>query len=126
MAIAPLVLAVAPSTPSASADVQAPAVMDIRGGHDDSDAQRVHASGTARAARVQRGANGINFNGGAVMTAPTTAYVIWYGSWANSPAKTGIITDFLSSVGGSKYFNINTTYTDKAGAHVQNSVTLGA
>jgi hypothetical protein len=66
----------------------------------------------------------ITNHGGPVMTASTgtNAYVIWYGAWA-AGGKT-ILTDFLSSIGGSPYFGINTTYTDTAGARVANKVTL--
>jgi len=69
---------------------------------------------------VARRGNGINYNGGPVMVHPTHAYVIWYGTW--TAAKTSIITAFLGSVGGSPYFNINTTYTNAASTKVQNSV----
>ena len=68
----------------------------------------------------------ITYHSGPVMTAATgtNAYVIWYGTWA--PTGQGIITDFISNVGGSAYFGINTSYTDKAGKAVANKVTLAA
>src|SRR3954452_6647501 len=71
---------------------------------------------------TSRRGNGINYNGGPVMVHPTHAYVIWYGTW--TAAKTAIITSFLGSVGGSPYFNINTTYYNAAGTRRQNSVTF--
>jgi hypothetical protein len=126
VALAPLCIAAAPAVSDAAAGTPAISYMDVRGGHDESDARRVNAAAGGRATRVGRGANGINYNGGPVMSTTTTAYVIWYGSWASSPTKTGIISDFLSTVGGSPYFNVNTTYTDKTGARVQNAVKLGA
>jgi hypothetical protein len=51
----------------------------------------------------------IAYHGGPVMGGTPNVYVIWYGAW-DSNQKT-IITDFLSSIGGSPYFNINTTYS---------------
>jgi hypothetical protein len=56
------------------------------------------------------------------MTGATNAYVIWYGDWGTNSGST-IIPDFLRSVGGSPYYNINTTYTNGAGQKVSNAVT---
>ena len=47
-------------------------------------------------------------------------YYIWYGNWSGNSATT-ILTDFASNLGGSPYFNINTTYYNGANTH---SVTL--
>ena len=62
--------------------------------------------------------NGITYNGGPVMNQPngTNVYFIWYGNWSGDTSKE-ILTDFLQRIGGSPYFNINTTYydLDKAG-----------
>ncbi|MEY2523985.1 MAG: hypothetical protein QOJ66_2550 [Ilumatobacteraceae bacterium] len=81
-----------------------------------------HVSGEAPPNAGSKRGNGINYNGGPVMVNTTHAYVIWYGTWA--PAKTSIITSFLGSVGGSPYFNINTTYYNAVTTRVQNSVTF--
>ncbi|MFL5345744.1 MAG: hypothetical protein ACJ8AT_13200 [Hyalangium sp.] len=67
---------------------------------------------------------GIQFHGGAVMTATKTAYVIWYGNWSGNTATT-ILPSLFSGIGGSSYFNINTTYTTSAGTPVSNSVSYG-
>lgn len=112
----PLWLAAATSSSAAPAEINH-RIMPIRGGQ---------ATPAGNAGGKVRGANGINYNGGPVMTNPTTAYIIWYGDWAASPAlRQTIITDFLSNVGGSPYYNINSTYTNGAGAKVSTSVTLG-
>jgi hypothetical protein len=73
--------------------------------------------------------NGITYRGGPVMTGPTTrVYYIWYGDWSTdsankTPAK-DILTDFATYVGGSRYYNINTTYYQGTASNpVQNSVT---
>ena len=65
--------------------------------------------------------NGINYHGGPVMLDTTSVYYIWYGNWASNTATT-ILTDLAQRIGGSPYFNINTTYYDGTGAHVSNSV----
>jgi len=66
-------------------------------------------------------ANGINYHGGPVMLGTTSVYYIWYGNW-NGNSAPSILTDLANSIGGSRYFNINTTYYDGAGVHVSNSV----
>src|SRR5258708_1524643 len=71
-------------------------------------------------AKPQRG-NGINYHGGPVILGGTNVYYIWYGNW-NGNSATNILTDFAGSIGGSPYFNINTTYYDGSGAHVLNAV----
>jgi hypothetical protein len=68
--------------------------------------------------------NGISNHGGPIMTGTKTAYYIWYGNWAGNTATT-ILTDFANSIGGSPYFNINTTYTNSSGGKVDNSVVYG-
>jgi hypothetical protein len=67
--------------------------------------------------------NNINYNGGTVMHNGVNIYYIWYGNWAQDPGANAIITDFANNVGGSGYFNINTTYGDTIG-NVQNSPSM--
>ena len=75
----------------------------------------------ARAAKTG-GGNGIFYHGGPVMTNPagTNVYYIWYGNWSGNTAPT-ILEDLAGHIGGSPYFNINTTYYDSA-RHVLNGV----
>ena len=80
---------------------------------------RVNAPGQAG-----KTSNGIFYHGGPVILGTTTAYYIWYGDWSGNSAPS-ILTNLGSSIGGSAYFNINTTYYDGAGNHVANSVFLG-
>jgi hypothetical protein len=56
------------------------------------------------------------------MLGTKNVYYIWYGNWANNTALT-ILPFLASNIGGSAYFNINTTYYDANGNHVSNSVT---
>ncbi len=82
--------------------------------------------GTYDARGVQVTAGGqILYNGGPVMTntAGVKVYIIWYGNWAGNTATT-IVPEFLSHLGGSAYYNINTTYYDASNAHIKNLVTL--
>jgi hypothetical protein len=67
------------------------------------------------------GANGISYHGGPVMSNGVNVYYIWYGNWSGNSA-TSILTDLAGSIGGSPYFNINTTYYDSLNKAVQNSV----
>jgi hypothetical protein len=75
----------------------------------------------ARTARTQSG-NGINYHNGPVMLGTTNVYVVWYGNWPATSTTPAILTDLLSNIGGSPYFNINTTYYNAAKVKVTNSV----
>ena len=83
--------------------------------------------GEAGQAPPKRG-NGITYHGGPLLgvvgQAPTYVYYIWYGNWSGNSATT-ILTDLANSIGGSPYFNINSTYYNGSNAHVVNSVTYG-
>ncbi len=68
--------------------------------------------------------NGISYHGGPVILGTTNAYVIWYGNWPGTSTTPAILTDMLGSIGGSPYFNINTTYYNGSNTHVTNAVAL--
>jgi hypothetical protein len=82
------------------------------------------APGQARKAARPGGTNGITYHGGPLLTNGVTAYYIWYGAWSGDLTTT-ILTDLAKSLGGSPYFNINTTYTDGSTQPVANSVAFG-
>jgi hypothetical protein len=65
----------------------------------------------------------IRYHGGPIMLGVIHMYYIWYGNWSGNTAIT-ILTSFADSIGGSPYFNINTTYTDASGARISNTVTF--
>jgi len=67
--------------------------------------------------------NGISYHGGPIITGTVNAYYIWYGNWSGNSATT-ILQDFGSNIGGSPYFNINTTYSNASGAKVSGAVHL--
>lgn len=74
---------------------------------------------------IKGGTNtGISYHGGPVMTAGVNVYPIWYGTWPD--ANKAIITNYLSSIGGSARHNINTTYYNGSNVKVSNVVSLKA
>jgi len=78
--------------------------------------------------KAKPGSNGITYHNGPLLgvvgAAPVRAYYIWYGDWSGNNAVT-ILTDLIQNIGGSPYYNINTTYYNGSRAHVVNSVTYG-
>jgi hypothetical protein len=81
--------------------------------------QQLSSVAEASRARPTKG-NGINYHGGPLILGTTNVHYIWYGSWSSGD-KT-ILTDLAQSIGGSAYFNINTTYYNGSGTHVSNAV----
>jgi len=83
--------------------------------------------GAARPTRGGGSGTGITYHGGPLLgtsaVSPVNVYAIWYGNWSSNTAPT-IITSFLNSIGGSPYFNINTSYYNGSGAHVVNAVSF--
>jgi hypothetical protein len=65
--------------------------------------------------------NGINYHNGPVMLGTINLYYIWYGDW-NGNSAVDILTAEAESIGGTPWFNINTTYWDKTNKRVSNSV----
>ncbi len=58
------------------------------------------------------------YHNGPIMTGVPGVYFIWYGTWDDTAENTQtqfILTDFLSNVGGSPYFQINAMYPDGYG-----------
>lgn len=71
--------------------------------------------------KFHSGYNGINYHEGAVLSNGVSVYFIWYGNWDGNTAPV-ILQDFITNLGGSPYFNINTTYFDKNHNFVKNEV----
>ena len=63
----------------------------------------------------------ILYHAGPIMTGTPGVYLIWYGCWDESCGNTGsttiqaILTDFLSNLGGTPYFQINAMYPNGSG-----------
>jgi hypothetical protein len=85
---------------------------------------RVNPNATAPGQAGKTSSNGIFYHGGPLILGGTNVYYIWYGNWSGNTAKS-ILGNLASSIGGSSYFNINTTYYDGSNKHVTNSVSLG-
>jgi Phosphate-induced protein 1 conserved region len=65
----------------------------------------------------------ILYHNGPVMQGTSAVYLIWYGCWASGCVPGGqesyapvIVTDFVSNLGSSSYFMINSEYPDASGA----------
>jgi len=81
-------------------------------------------SGDLHSNRPGGGSNGISYHGGPVILGTTNVYYIWYGAWGNDTA-IPILENLASKIGGSPYFNINTTYYNGSNTHVSNAVHFG-
>jgi hypothetical protein len=123
--------------PAASAPQQQQPVTGIfltRGGAAAKAAADLMASKGAGGGAGRNRGTGIFYHGGPVIYQQKVAAVYWGTSTiykgGPAPGSTGtgaqdgsLVGFFLRNLGGSSYFNINTTYYDGTGAHVQNSVT---
>jgi hypothetical protein len=98
------------------------------------DAQEAEKLARDEAKRKPGGGTGISYHGGPVLLSATNVVAVY---WAGSPIYNGgptpgttgsgaqdgsLVGYFLRNLGGSPYFNINTTYTNGAGAPIANVV----
>jgi hypothetical protein len=65
--------------------------------------------------------NGISYHNGPLILGTTNVYYIWYGNWSGNTAP-AILNNLASSIGGSPYYAINTTYYDAKKRYVTNAV----
>jgi hypothetical protein len=77
--------------------------------------------GQGKPSRGGSSSNGIDYHGGPLMLNTTNVYYIWYGNWSGNNAP-DILNDLARGIGGSPYFNINTTYYNGSSVQVTNSV----
>ncbi len=112
----------AASSIAAPPETNPPHPMGIRGG---ANVNGIPEQAGTKPARTT--SNGISYHGGPIMPGTVNVYIIWYGNWPQPSLKQSIITDFLKNVGGSPYYNINTTYTGVNGAvsNAAGAVSLG-
>jgi len=65
------------------------------------------------------------YQGGPVMLGTINVYYIWYGNWSSlNPGAIPLLEKFAANIGGSPYWNIQTTYFDSQGNHMSNSVSF--
>ena len=74
--------------------------------------------------------NGIAYHGGPIMdvtgSTPVHFYYIWYGNWSSlDPSAVPLLTTFAQNIGGSPYYNINTTYFNSSNQNLINAVSYG-
>jgi len=91
----------------------------LNGDNNEDKNKDAHPGGEAKP--VRGGSNGISYHGGPVILGTTNMYYIWYGNWSGNSAQT-ILDNLATSIGGSPYFNINTTYYNGSNVHVSNAV----
>ena len=137
------VLGVAACAPDITSSVPTAPAFDrssSNNGSDQSDAHRhlfeLRNSAGANAANPHGGGGGagISYHGGPVLLAGTNVAAVY---WANSVIYNGgpavntsgsgasdgsLVGYFMRNLGGSPYFNINTTYTNGLGQHIANAV----
>jgi hypothetical protein len=68
--------------------------------------------------RKQTRTSTILYHGGPVMSASTSIYIVYYGSF--TATQHDILDTFLENIGGSPAFNVNTEYYDSLNQFVQN------
>ncbi len=69
--------------------------------------------------------NGIYYHGGPLILGTINVYYIWYGDWSADNTPNTILTNLANTIGGSAYFNINTTYYNASNTKVSNAVHYG-
>ncbi len=67
----------------------------------------------------------IAYHNGAVLTGTQIVYVIWYGNWAPNPSQQLLLAEFMSNLGTTPYFQINTGYPNGAGQAPSGDLTFG-
>jgi len=69
--------------------------------------------------------NGIAYNGGPIMDDANgvNVYFIWYGDWSKDQLAQKVLVNLITHIGGSPYFNINTTYYSlEPGPNINNPI----
>ena len=78
-------------------------------------AQNASTSSTNSANSPTHTDRSIAYHNGPVLLGTQFVYPIWYGDWTTNAYQQLILTDFISTLGSSPYFLINTGYPNSAG-----------
>ena len=126
-----------PIGPEGASLSRSPELNDANGRHIMHTREWFANDANGNASRLRTTSTGIFYHGGPVLQSGTKVVAVY---WAANPIFVGgpppntynttdpsadqsLVGFFLNHLGGSKYFNINSSYTDGSGAHIVNSVT---
>src|SRR5439155_21608886 len=91
-------------------------------------AQSAFSADTASSAAVSsptRTDRSIAYHNGGVLTGTQYVYLIWYGDWSTNISQRIVLSDFMSSLGSTPYFEINQGYPDSSGQAPSGALTYG-
>ncbi len=111
------------SKPIGSATIALALALAVLGGS--AAAQNASTSSTNSVNSPTKTDRSIAYHNGAVLTGTQIVYVIWYGNWSTNTAQLLILADFLSNLGSSPYFQINTGYPNSAGQAPSGDLAFG-
>ena len=77
------------------------------------------------ASREARTDSRILYHDGPVMAYTSNVYFIWYGNWNDRTGSVDILNDFITSIGGSPYMLINSTYPNFNGQTPSGGLVFG-
>ena len=67
----------------------------------------------------------IEYHNGSVLTGTQFVYFIWYGDWSANLYSRIVLSDFISSLGSTPYFDINQGYPNSSGQAPSGALTFG-
>jgi Phosphate-induced protein 1 conserved region len=82
-------------------------------------------TGSPTATSPTRTDSRILYHNGPVLTRTQIVYFIWYGNWSTNTNQQLVLADFMSNLGSSPYFLINTGYPNSNGQAPSGELTFG-
>lgn len=77
------------------------------------------------ATRETRSDSRMLYHYGPIMAYTSNTYFIWYGNWNDRAGSVAILNDFITSIGGSAYMAINSTYPNNSGQAPSGGLVFG-